>query len=201
MEMKTHAYAGLLVAQGTLIYFQQPAISLVTPIAFVTGYLLGPAADIDKPESFVGSKLWPISNALSMLKVGHRTLTHSIVFVALLWVALTLLPVPVVLVWVATLAYASHPSIDLLNEQGVQLFWPLPFRIKLLPDLIAIPVDSPGEGVIRLLLMIGVIGGFFIYLYTIIQPFPIIGAAFRYIVDLLPDQMETIIKSLSERIN
>ena len=46
------------------------------------------------------------------------------------------------------IGYASHPLIDLLNEEGVQLFWPLPYWVRVLPEPLAIPVGSLREEII-----------------------------------------------------
>jgi inner membrane protein len=51
-------------------------------------------------------------------------------------------------------AYASHPLIDLFNEQGVAFFWPLKVKIRLLPEFLAIETGSFAESIFRFLLML-----------------------------------------------
>jgi inner membrane protein len=69
-----------------------------------------------------------------MRTVGHRTLTHS-----LLGVALFALPVWLVLGGFPALAlslvagYASHVFADALNTRGVPLLWPAGRPVRLLP--------------------------------------------------------------------
>jgi inner membrane protein len=60
-------------------------------------------------------------------------------------------------VWLATgivVGWLSHWLIDLLNPMGVQLFYPLPVWIKPPVPFLAVPVDSPAEAVIRLLIQL-----------------------------------------------
>ncbi|MGO4276189.1 metal-dependent hydrolase [Paenibacillus sp. TAF58] len=52
------------------------------------------------------------------------------------------------------LSYASHSFIDLFNDRGVELFWPIPFKFRLLPKWIAIDTGSVSETVFRSMLLL-----------------------------------------------
>jgi inner membrane protein len=80
--------------------------------------------DIDHPKSWVGSRLRPISLAISAV-FGHRGVTHSAL--ALIACAWTLLRGGAPL-WAAdavAVGYASHLAADLLTPNGLRLAWPL----------------------------------------------------------------------------
>ncbi|MDF2719921.1 MAG: LexA-binding, inner rane-associated hydrolase [Paenibacillus sp.] len=123
MLQKTHSAAGLVAAEIVLVNLQVPFLSWDAAGAILLGCLAGTLADVDKPGSTMAKVLFPLSALLKLIHVRHRTLTHSILFVAAL--ALAASPLPMLYFWVLVAAYASHPLIDLLNENGVQLFWPL----------------------------------------------------------------------------
>lgn len=84
-------------------------------------------ADIDVPASLWGRTFKPLSKAINR-RFGHRTLTHSLLFMALLWGAVagamevigSEAPYPTVFL----LAYSSHLIFDMMTVQGVPLFYP-----------------------------------------------------------------------------
>jgi len=131
MLQKTHSAAGLVAAETILVAHDVPFLSWTAAGALLLGCLAGTIADVDKPGSTMAKVLFPLSALLRFLNVRHRTATHSALCVAALW-ALTL-PLPALYRIVFVAAYASHPIIDLFNEKGVQLLWPLKLKIRLLP--------------------------------------------------------------------
>jgi len=155
MLQKTHSLAGVLAAEGVMIYFQQPLISWESGAALLIGCLAGPLADIDKKGSTMAKVFLPLSYLLQFLGVKHRTLTHSLI--ALIALAVLLSPLPNFFYWTCLLAYASHPLIDLLNEQGVALLWPWKKKFRILPRFMAIDTGSFGESVFCLILLVAVI--------------------------------------------
>jgi inner membrane protein len=185
---KTHHIAGLIGAELFILHYHVPVIGWQVPAALMAGYIAGPAADIDKEESLVGRKLWPVSWVIHTLGIRHRTVTHSIPFIGLLWYLLSLLPIPPVILWTILAGYASHPFMDLFNEQPVELFWPLRIKVRLLP--IGIPVDSPGEGVIRFALSVVSTVFLFALFDRGFSHFPLIGpfvnAVWLQVYSLLP---------------
>ncbi|RKN65125.1 metal-dependent hydrolase [Paenibacillus ginsengarvi] len=147
MLQKTHSVAGLIAAEIILVREGIPFLSWEAAGAILLGCLAGTLADVDKPGSTMAKVLFPLSALLKLLRVRHRTLTHSALFIALL--ALVASPLPPLYYWVFIAAYASHTLIDLLNENGVQLLWPIKGKIRLLPKPIAIDTGSAGETAFR----------------------------------------------------
>ncbi|AEI44556.1 metal-dependent hydrolase [Paenibacillus mucilaginosus] len=152
MLQKTHSAAGLVAAECVLMYYHMPVFSWESAAGLMIGCIAGPLADVDKKGSTMAKVLFPLSAVLRVLKVKHRTMTHSLLFMAAMFALSISLPEP--LFWCFMLAYASHPLIDLLNEQGVELLWPLPIKFRLLPKFLAVDTGSEMETAIRYLLSI-----------------------------------------------
>lgn len=151
MLQKTHSVAGFVAAELVIVSWDVPFLSWEAAGSLLLGCLCGTLADVDKQGSTMAKVLFPLSMLLKLLKVRHRTLTHSLLFM-LAWM-LALLPLPPLYFWTVLLAYASHPLIDLLNDRGVELLWPLKVHIRLLPKFMAIDTGSGGETVFRWLLL------------------------------------------------
>ncbi len=80
--------------------------------------------DIDTGASVIGKTLYFISRPLER-RFGHRTLTHSIPFIALL--AIVCLPLYLLdrdIYVCAIVGYISHPLLDTATVNGVKLFYP-----------------------------------------------------------------------------
>ncbi|MDP2886760.1 MAG: metal-dependent hydrolase [Ignavibacteria bacterium] len=81
--------------------------------------------DIDTGASYPGKAMPFISTKLER-RFGHRTLTHSVIFIVTL--ATILLPARLLSadLYICILAgYASHPFLDTMTVHGVKLFYPL----------------------------------------------------------------------------
>jgi inner membrane protein len=130
MMGSTHAAAGMLAAEIVL------ALSHTQPIYWPIGIALGAAAailpDIDHPKSFLNQRLPLGSTAGSAL--DHRHFTHSFAAAWLFSLYLHWLwpLVPGILLNCAVAGYLSHPLLmDILNPEGAQLLWPIPWMISL----------------------------------------------------------------------
>ncbi|MEF2966056.1 metal-dependent hydrolase [Paenibacillus sp. M1] len=155
MLQKTHTLAGLLTAECVVAYYHQPFLTWEAGAALLLGCLAGPMADIDKKGSTMAKVFLPLSWALQLLRVKHRTVTHSLLFILALFAILS--PLPDLFLWTAVLSYASHAFIDMFNDQGVALLWPWNKKIGFLPKFLAVDTGSFAEGVIRLALGAAVI--------------------------------------------
>ena len=124
MHAPTHATFGLVftIAAGTVLGV---ALSPAVAVFVLLGALL---PDIDTPTSLIGRCCRPLAGWLER-RVGHRTLTHSLVGLALS--VAPLLP----LAWIEprwplafALGYLSHLLVDAANPPGVPLLYPSPVR-------------------------------------------------------------------------
>lgn len=92
------------------------------PAVFLAALLLGQLPDIDTPRALLGRLLRPLSTAIET-RYGHRTITHSLLALALVAGASYLLAPSYWLTLAG--AYASHLAIDLLiGASGIALLWP-----------------------------------------------------------------------------
>ncbi|MNI11697.1 Inner membrane protein YdjM [compost metagenome] len=155
MLQKTHSLAGLLAAESVVLVMNQSLFSWEAAGALMLGCLAGPMADIDKPGTTMAKVFIPLSLLLRTLGIKHRTMTHSIVFLVGLFLLLS--PLPPVIFWSCLIAYATHPLLDLFNEQGVALLWPLKTKFRLLPKFAAIETGSASESFVRICLMIAIL--------------------------------------------
>ncbi|QQE79665.1 metal-dependent hydrolase [Alicyclobacillus sp. SO9] len=162
LNFKTHEMVGALSMEMVLVE-THAGLHWWTPVLVVAAGLAAPVPDIDQPESWIAHKI-PLGQVVGRF-VRHRTVTHSLLFLALLWVVLlrvVQIPLPLGLswhsvAWALWIGYASHPLADLLNPQGVQLLWPLPWWVKVLPEPIAIPVESGREALLHAILTLLVV--------------------------------------------
>ena len=136
--------------------------------------------DVDNPRSTLGNGLSRLKNpTLNVVTrpvswflratsfalartVGHRTLTHSLLGVALFaliaWLVLGAYP-NLLLALIA--GYASHVFADALNTRGVPLLWPLGRPFRLLPGGIR------SGGAVELVVALGVLGFALCELYLV----------------------------------
>jgi membrane-bound metal-dependent hydrolase YbcI (DUF457 family) len=144
--------------------------------------------DIDHPSSIIGSICSPISSAINRY-FGHRTLTHSLAFVAI--IATVFMPL-ILLNWhyyIAIIAGCiSHIISDGFNVSGVPLLYPNKRIFYFLPEGFLIKAGSKQEFVYFLiisLLAFAILGVSFAGLRTVM--FNIIpgfnGAMFNYMKD------------------
>jgi inner membrane protein len=148
LNATTHAVFGVAALAGAALLAGTEPPAYAYPVAVAAAWL----PDVDNPRSTLGNGLSrlknPVLNLLSrpvswalratsftlVRTVGHRTLTHS-----LLGIALFALPVWLFLGGYPNLAlalvagYASHVFADALNTRGVPLLWPLGRPFRLLP--------------------------------------------------------------------
>ncbi len=149
MNATTHAVFGVAALAGfSLLTGGEPPPLYAYPAAAVAAWI----PDVDNPRSRLGNGLSrsknpflnaatrPLSWALRTLSfalartVGHRTLTHSLLGVALFAALVSPLAPLLPGLYGALLAgYASHLVADALNKPGVPLLWPLGWRFRLLP--------------------------------------------------------------------
>ncbi|MGI8866077.1 MAG: metal-dependent hydrolase [Rubrobacteraceae bacterium] len=148
MNGTTHAIFGVGALAGAALALDVEPALYAYPVAVVAAWL----PDVDNPRSTLGNGLSrrknPIANAVTrpvswMLRtasftlvrvVGHRTLTHSLLGMAIFllpsWLLLGSFPD---LILALSAGCVSHVVADSLNKPGVPLLWPLRWRFRLLP--------------------------------------------------------------------
>ena len=88
--------------------------------------------EVDTPNSLVGAFARPLSELLRF-RLGHRTLTHSLLGLAILAAIASPLAFYKLEWWLALcLGYLSHIALDMGTLSGVPLFWPNPRRLSLI---------------------------------------------------------------------
>ena len=129
MMFRTHIAFSVLIGLASLEFFNIENHFLY--FAFVI--LSSMVADIDIPNSKLGSKIKPISWLIEKL-LGHRGILHSfypIIFFYILFFYIVNLP----LVGLAVIiGYSSHVFLDLFNKKGITLF--PPFKISFIRGFI-----------------------------------------------------------------
>src|SRR5215210_5011 len=148
MNATTHAIFGVATLAGySLLVGGEPPL-YAYPAAVVAAWI----PDVDNPRSRLGNGLSrtksPVLNALTRpaswilrtmsfvlsCTVGHRTLTHSLVGLALFAVIVSsIAPFSPSLFFALVAGYASHLVADALNTRGVPLLWPVRRPFRLLP--------------------------------------------------------------------
>lgn len=124
MEGKTHIAGGIAAGVFYLTYREPVDSELLLMGSCILGSLI---PDIDHTGSTISRKVPVLDNIISGV-FGHRTITHSLLFMMLaLWL----------FKWASwppdfetgiLMGIASHLLLDALTEQGIQFFWP--FKIK-----------------------------------------------------------------------
>ena len=135
MVKKTHIIGGLtLAAILEDICFIKTNIS-PTMLTFELGLyysfsvMASLVPDIDRESSSIGRKLPKTSKIISDM-FGHRTVTHSILFVILTYYLMYYLGICECISKGIVIGLTSHILLDLLNFQGVCLLYPLRTRYR-----------------------------------------------------------------------
>jgi membrane-bound metal-dependent hydrolase YbcI (DUF457 family) len=98
-------------------------------LAYITGAVVATLPDIDYSRSFVGRIFYPIARSLESSS-GHRTMTHSFLFGALIALILGSLIAFIIqesyIRWIVLIfvPYCSHFILDWFTKQGAQSYWP-----------------------------------------------------------------------------
>lgn len=174
MNATTHAVFGVAALAGYSLLTGEAPPLYAYPAAVISSWI----PDVDNPRSRLGNGLSrmknpalnsltrPVSWALKVVSftlfrtVGHRTLTHSLlgvaVFVALVSPGAAFSPD----LFAALVAgYVSHLVADALNTKGVPLLWPAGWRFRLLPG----GVRSGGVVEFLVALVVAVAAGYGLY--------------------------------------
>lgn len=133
MTGKTHASCGMLVGALTTQYFQTDIFSSVTVIILATLASLLP--DICHTQSKIGRRFKVISFFVRLI-FGHRTFTHSILFIAIIAFLLQIIQTPNYYMAAIIIGLVSHVILDMINQKAwnyfirYRLMWRHRFNLK-----------------------------------------------------------------------
>lgn len=133
MTGKTHIACGVLIGTQFAISNAQNVSQFAAIIGTTTFFSIIP--DICHAGSKLGRKIWPISTLIRLI-FGHRTVTHSFLFMVLTSVLLYVLQVERIYIISANLGILSHLLLDMMTPSGVTLLFPwkrkirFPFKFK-----------------------------------------------------------------------
>ncbi|WP_409300208.1 metal-dependent hydrolase [Peribacillus sp. SCS-155] len=125
MEGKTHIVGA--VAAGAL--YLNLGGTVDQEVLFYGSLAVGSLIpDIDHKGSSIGRKIPFLDNIISAV-FGHRSFTHSLVFLFLSFLLFKQTPWPVSVEFGIWLGMFSHMVLDMLTKQGIKFLWPLKLNI------------------------------------------------------------------------
>lgn len=125
MEGRTHIIGGISAGMAYLHF----GGSVDEDVLFLGGLIFGAMLpDIDHTSSRIGRAVPYIDNFISSV-FGHRTLTHSLLFLILGYWLFHILSWPESLEIGILLGILSHIILDMLTVQGVKFLWPVRIRV------------------------------------------------------------------------
>ncbi|UEX90638.1 metal-dependent hydrolase [Staphylococcus ratti] len=127
MTGKTHSSAGLLIGAMVATHFELDVFESVTAIVLAGIASLFP--DICHTRSKMGQRFKLTSFIIKHL-FGHRTFTHSFLFVLIIYYLLTLIQTPLYYMISIICGMLSHVLLDMLTPRGVRLLFPIPLRVR-----------------------------------------------------------------------
>ena len=113
MSGRTHA---MVPASLAALFFQGD------PLLTLTAALAGLAPDIDEPESVIGQRFWMVAWWMKYV-FGHRTVSHSLVMVAIVALLGFCVRLPVPVISAMCLGVMCHVVLDAYSG-GVYVWWP-----------------------------------------------------------------------------
>lgn len=146
MLSRTHEVIGVAGLIMATVYFPPQHLNTATIIVALIANLIGTLLpDIDQASN----RLWDmlpagntIGKVLKNILLGHRTISHSVVGIALVYYGMNwLIPkllnniyIQVNLVIISLLiGYISHLLADGLTEEGLPLLWPIKYKFGFPP--------------------------------------------------------------------
>ncbi|MFZ4452459.1 metal-dependent hydrolase [Salibacterium aidingense] len=154
MNAGTHTIGAL--AAGAAVYTIQPMPfgltsmeGVVYAAAVVTGGLL---PDICQPFSWIGRRMTVISKVVQKL-FGHRTITHSLLFLCILYIVTGAIPYGwgPAFQYGLTIGMASHFILDMMTPRGIRLLYPVKYNVMF--PLTTKTGSVLGEGTISVLML------------------------------------------------
>lgn len=125
MTTPNHIAGGLVFTGTMLSFYNQNIFSSPFYVGACVAFSLIP--DIDTPQTIPGKAVYPFAVAINR-RFGHRTITHSLLFLAILTLFWTFLSrfigLDSIYTKILLFAFISHLILDMITIQGVPLFYP-----------------------------------------------------------------------------
>lgn len=128
MTGKTHLACGIFIGSSLSLYYGEDIFTSFTIVSLCGVSSLVP--DICHFKSNLGKKLFPISFIIRMI-FGHRTFTHSLLFLILIYWGLKSIDSPEPYLVSILSGMLSHIVLDMITPRGVKLFYPINKSVKL----------------------------------------------------------------------
>lgn len=179
MNKSTHVLGGIALSLGCGAAISLPEQSLISLGCLAAASTFGAILpDIDKKNTAISNK-HPVISFVVRLVTTHRGITHTLlallIFAGLLYFPVRALGIaPVIWSYYGLITgYMSHLILDMLNPEGIPLFFPIKFKIS----IFKIKTGGIGEYIVRLILFISVIWLFYMSLTKagIMKPIPLFG--------------------------
>ncbi|MDQ0299276.1 inner membrane protein [Salibacterium salarium] len=158
MNAGTHVIGAIAAGAGIYSLYALPFSLTSLEGAVYTGSIImgGLLPDICQPFSWIGRRIKPISKLINKV-FGHRTITHSILFVLFLYLITGSLQNK----WGEaahfgiTIGAGSHLLLDMLTPRGISLLYPVKYKMKF-------PVTTKtgsftGEGLISTIMLLWIV--------------------------------------------
>jgi inner membrane protein len=125
LEGKTHIVGGITAG----VLYLNFGGSVDQEVLFFGSLALGALIpDIDHTGSIIGRKVPLVDDIISAI-FGHRSFTHSLIFLVLVNLLFSKTPWPESIELGILLGMLSHMILDMLTKQGIKFLWPLDINI------------------------------------------------------------------------
>ena len=125
MTGNTHVIGGLVAGLAVARFTELEPVLLMG--AGVVGALI---PDICHGGSWIGKKL-PVLSKIFQVLFGHRSFTHSILFLLIVKALLQAIHANEAIVYGLLAGMVSHLLLDMATKNGIKLFFPISIRIRL----------------------------------------------------------------------
>lgn len=125
MTGKTHIMGGIAATTAYAYYSNYDPTALI-----ISGAIGSIIPDICHGGSKIGRRFPILSNIINAI-FGHRTITHSLIFLVLIGYILTLITDNQSIIMGVVIGMASHLILDACTKNGIKLLYPASVTIRL----------------------------------------------------------------------
>ena len=152
MNAETHIAIGATIGALILRDIGATRLDASSAIIVLTATLGALLPDLDHEASLISRRAGLLAMPFRLVK--HRGLTHSLAALVLIYLLLDALNPPQSILIALLAGYASHIVADMLTPHGVELLFPVRWRLRLLPRSLSISTGSAFEHLLSGLVML-----------------------------------------------